>query len=142
MNWTQLEKDLEASTPGPWRIKNCEEYGDRCLNFYQEIWNEETDILVTTEVTRTHNDGGKANMRIISRAPDLAALAIAGKRACDELDMQIRNCPLCKGTGKAVHAEDLLYAEEGWSMGSDCQRCRSARDARDAFHKAEGESHE
>jgi len=81
--------------------------------------------------------------RVTSSAHDLAALALAGKRANDELDMQIRNCPLCKGTGKAVHAHELLSAKDGVRpVESDCKRCRSARDARDAFRKAEENTNE
>lgn len=66
-----VERLLENVTPGPWRIKNCDALGDRCTNYFQEIWNDETDILVTTEVTRAHNDGGAANMRFIRAARDL-----------------------------------------------------------------------
>lgn len=62
---------LEDVTPGPWRIKDCNTLGDRCTNYYHEIWNDETDILVTTEVTRAHNDGGAKNMRFIAAARDL-----------------------------------------------------------------------
>jgi hypothetical protein len=61
---------LDGVTPGPWRIKDCESYGDRCKMFYQEVWNDETDILVTTEVTRAHNDGGQKNLRFIAWARD------------------------------------------------------------------------
>ena len=75
----KIRKDREAGTPGPWRVHNCESLGERCLNFYQEIWNDETDILVTTEVTRAHNDGGKVNMRRIARVPDMEAALIAAE---------------------------------------------------------------
>ena len=66
-----VERLLEDVTPGPWRIKDCDTLGDRCTNYFQEIWNDETDILVTTEVTRAHNDGGAKNMRFIRAARDL-----------------------------------------------------------------------
>lgn len=66
-----VERLLDGVTPGPWRIKNCDTFGDRCTNYFQEIWNDETDILVTTEVTRAHNDGGAKNMRFIRAARDL-----------------------------------------------------------------------
>lgn len=66
-----VERLLEGVTRGPWRIKDCDTLGDRCTNYFQEIWNDETDILVTTEVTRAHNDGGAKNMRFIRAARDL-----------------------------------------------------------------------
>ena len=62
---------LDGVTPGPWRIQNCASMGHRCTNYYQEIWNDETNILVTTEVTRAHNDGGAKNMRFIAAAREL-----------------------------------------------------------------------
>ena len=69
----QMQKDIEAGTPGPWRIKDCDALGDRATHYFQEVWNDETDILVTSEVTRAHNDGGRANMRRIARVPQLEA---------------------------------------------------------------------
>jgi len=80
IDWTALEADRENGTPGPWRIRNCDSIGHRCTNYYQEIWNEETDILVTTEVTRAHNDGGAVNMRRIARLPELEAYALAARK--------------------------------------------------------------
>ena len=53
-----IKRDREAGTPGPWRIKDADSIGDRCINYFQEIWNDETDILVTTEVTREQPGGG------------------------------------------------------------------------------------
>ena len=72
-----IKRDREAGTPGPWRVKDCDSMGDRCTHYYQEVWNDETDILVTTEVTRAHNDGGRVNMRRIARVPDLEAALLA-----------------------------------------------------------------
>lgn len=70
----RADEALKDVTPGPWRIKDCETYGDRCKTFYQEIWNDETDVLVTTEVTRAHNDGGRKNLRFIAAARELVPL--------------------------------------------------------------------
>ena len=83
-----IKRDREAGTPGPWRIKDCDSMGDRCTHYYQEVWNDETDILVTTEVTRAHNDGGRVNMRRIARVPDLEAALLAAEGCanwCDAL---------------------------------------------------------
>jgi len=85
MDWKQLEKDRENGTPGPWSIHNCESYGDRCKTFFKEVWNDETDILVTTEVTRAYTDGGTTNIRRIARVPDLEALALAGRELAAQL---------------------------------------------------------
>ena len=78
-----VERLLENVTPGPWRIKDCAAMGYRCTNYYQEIWNDETDILVTTEVTRAHNDGGAANMRFIAAARDLVPALLARAEAAE-----------------------------------------------------------
>ncbi|MDD9726095.1 hypothetical protein PVV74_11570 [Roseovarius sp. SK2] len=75
----QLRKLEGQTTEGPWRIHDCESYGDRCKTFYQEIWNDETDILVTTEVTRAQNDGGTYNMRLIALAPSMAKKLLAAE---------------------------------------------------------------
>lgn len=72
-----IEALLAGVTPGPWRIKDCESAGYRCANYHQEIWNEDTDILVTTEATRAHNDGGAKNMRFIRAARDLVPALLA-----------------------------------------------------------------
>jgi hypothetical protein len=88
-----LVERLTGYTPGPWHIENCQTYVDRGTSFYQEVWSDKTDVLVSTEVTRAHGDGGAANMRLIAAAPDiLAALTAALDRAekaeaeRDELD--------------------------------------------------------
>ena len=79
----QMKRDREDGTPGPWVVHNCESSGDRCTHFYQEIWNDDTDILVTTEVTRAHKDGGSANMRRIARVPDLEAEVLRLREALE-----------------------------------------------------------
>ena len=76
-----IKRDREAGTPGPWRIIDRDSMGERCTHYYQEVWNDETDILVTTEVTRAHNDGGTANMRRIARVPDVEAALIEAVEA-------------------------------------------------------------
>ena len=80
MDWKQLKRDREQGTPGPWRIENCVSYGDRSKAFFMEIWNDETDVLVTTEVTRAHNDGGTPNMRRIARLPEVEAYALDARK--------------------------------------------------------------
>lgn len=82
-NARALIESLTGYTPGPWKIHNCESYVERGISFHQEIWCAETDILVTSEVTRAHNDGGARNMRLIAAAPDLHA-ALTG--ALDEIE--------------------------------------------------------
>lgn len=72
-----IKRDRESGTPGPWTVRDCESYGDRCKTFFQEVWNDSTDILVTTEVTRAHNDGGTVNMRRIARVPTMEARILA-----------------------------------------------------------------
>ena len=72
-----IKADVEKGAPGPWTVHDCEGYGDRCKTFFQEVWNDSTDILVTTEVTRAHNDGGTVNMRRIARVPDMEARILA-----------------------------------------------------------------
>ena len=69
----EMKADMEAGTPGPWVIHDCESMGDRCTTYFQEVWNDDLDILVTTEVTRSHKDGGRVNMRRIARVPAMEA---------------------------------------------------------------------
>lgn len=65
----------------PSRIHDVNYSGDRCTNYIQEIWNDEVDILVTTEVTRAHNDGGAANMRFIRASRDLVPALVVERDA-------------------------------------------------------------
>lgn len=62
--------------------------------------------------------------RLIAAAPDLLR----------ELKFQVRNCPVCKGTAKAVDVFDIL-SSDGPHEKKDCQRCSGARTA---ISKAEG----
>jgi len=87
MDWKQLKRDREQGTPGPWRIENCVSYGDRSKAFFMEIWNDETDVLVTTEVTRAHNDGGTPNMRRIARLPEVEAYALTARKRLEAADV-------------------------------------------------------
>ena len=80
----KMKADMEAGTPGPWNIKDCDSLGDRCTHYFQEVWNDETDILVTTEVTRAHNDGGRVNIRRIARTPQLEAEVLRLRRVMFE----------------------------------------------------------
>ena len=99
MDLEQLRADMEAGTPGPWRIHDCTEYGDRCQTYYQEVWNEGTDILVTTEVTRAHKDGGRTNMRRIARLPDLERAYLDLRKAADELEQRMLDASLLLEAG-------------------------------------------
>lgn len=89
-----VTKLLDGVTPGPWRIKDCESAGYRCANYHQEIWNEDTDILVTTEVTRAHNDGGAKNMRFIRAARDLVPALLAERDALKSEVEQLKAQPV------------------------------------------------
>ncbi|MBO9437306.1 hypothetical protein J7354_01400 [Sulfitobacter sp. R18_2] len=81
-----IRKDREAGTRGPWKVVDCDSLGERCTHYYQEVWNQETDILVTTEVTRAHNDGGRANVRRCARVPDMEAALLAAEELADAVD--------------------------------------------------------
>jgi hypothetical protein len=59
-------------TPGPWRLVPASEMGDRCTIHFDEVWSDGTEILVASEVTRAHCDGGRASLRLIAAAPDMA----------------------------------------------------------------------
>jgi hypothetical protein len=62
----------EDGTPGPWRLVPASEMGDRCTIYFDEVWSDGTEILVASEVTRAHCDGGRASLRLIAAAPDMA----------------------------------------------------------------------
>lgn len=76
-----VEALMAGVTAGPWQIHDEKAYGHRSTHFFQEIWNNETDILVATEVTRAHNDGGAANMRFIRASRDLVPALLAERNA-------------------------------------------------------------
>ncbi|MDO5705559.1 MAG: hypothetical protein Q4G49_10885 [Paracoccus sp. (in: a-proteobacteria)] len=71
-------------TPGPWKRLRQERYGHRAVEFYDEIWDENHNVLVE-EVTRAHADGGSANLRFIAAAPDLATKYRAALDALDAI---------------------------------------------------------
>jgi hypothetical protein len=80
-DWTQLEKDLEASTDGPWQPFYDNGVGVTALG------GDQADVAHCHEFhSLRQDDEVKANARLISRAPDLAALALAGKRLADAAD--------------------------------------------------------
>lgn len=101
---------LDGHTPGPWQVRDCDSVGHRCTNYYQEIWSENFDVLVTTEVTRAHGDGGRENIRLIAGAPDLKATLAAALDALDAKDAEIERM-------RALLARNLVFdagsAEEG-----------------------------
>ena len=123
----KIKADREAGTAGPWEVRDCETYGDRCKTFYQEVWNDGVDILVTTEVTRAHNDGGAANMRRIARVPDMEAALLAADALDDASDAIINN------------AENLgNYSDPQASLPLSCIKDLTAALA--AYRKAVGDA--
>ena len=83
-DWTQLEKDLETSTAGPWRLGT---WGDDVFGT-----GPEGEWLSVCRVKRDNlpieESRDSIDARLISRAPDLAALALAGKRLADALSFR------------------------------------------------------
>lgn len=65
-----------------------------------------------------------ADRHLIAAAPDLYR----------ELDMQVRNCPVCKGEGYAVDVLDILTKDA--PEKTPCNRCKNARTA---LSRARGE---
>lgn len=68
----------------------------------------------------------EANGLLIAAAPDLYR----------ELRMHVRNCPVCKGEGKAVDVFDMLTSD-GPHEKTDCKRCSGGRAV---LAKASGET--
>lgn len=69
-----------------------------------------------------------ANAHLIAAAPDLYAA----------LDMQVRNCPQCKGATRAVDAFTWLMSDKDETPEpTDCRWCR---DGRAALAKARGQA--
>lgn len=62
---------MSVHTPGPWKIHEVTRLGDRSEWSEYEIWTQDCDVLVATEVRRQRRDGGLANVRLIAAAPDL-----------------------------------------------------------------------
>lgn len=116
----QIKADREAGTDGPWRIHDCESMGERCINFYQEIWNDDTDILVTTEVTRAHNDGGAANMRRIARVPQLERIALAAEELSRLVDLVNGSF----GGGRVITFSDSDVEEFGAVLAEFREACK------------------
>lgn len=127
-----VRQNREAGTPGPWRIHDCDTIGHRCTHYYQEIWNDETDIIVTTEVTRAHNDGGVANMRRIATLPDLEAAYLDLYDEAKRLRADLRHvidewdATFALMLARAEKAEDevkrLLYVLDGVAGAIDTGR--------------------
>lgn len=100
-DWTQLEKDLEASTPGPWIVPDQTWTRTLTVNtgggmdaIMIPCAGSGGAMSYTDEVcTLTWKDEGEwlSNARLISRAPDLAALALAGRDAVRLLRMSRLN---------------------------------------------------
>jgi len=106
----RIKADREAGTPGPWTINECESYGDRCKTFYKEVWNDKTDILVTTEVTRAHNDGGNANLRRIASVPDMEARILADAKVIKAAEELAEQCEAAFDGVDAVGNSDFYKA--------------------------------
>lgn len=113
-------------TPGPWHVETPM---DECFSIVDDA-KQVYDWKMVANVTWDHKDErepgcpfitkreAEANARLIAAAPDLY----------HELDMQIRNCPVCKGDGMAVDIFDMLTTD-GRPPLKPCSRCSSARAA-------------
>ncbi len=92
-------------TPGPWS-----------LNQYGEPVDAAGENIRAKGLALTNSEEAKANSALIAAAPDLLR----------QLDLQVRNCPVCKGTGMAVDVFEMLMTEPPHREGP-CQRCSDAR---------------
>lgn len=63
-----LKKLLARVKSGEWYLMEQECHGNRSVLSYVEIWNEDNDILVATEVRRAPNDGGRDTLELIAAA--------------------------------------------------------------------------
>lgn len=87
----QIRADREAGTKGPWRIINVPQCGARSQAFYQEIWNDDVSVLVSTEARRATNGVGKVNMRRIARVPELEEALIEAVEAIRSIPFNDRS---------------------------------------------------
>lgn len=103
-------------TPGPWVKRNgiLEGAGGRCVQVSR----------VSIGFTGP-DDETVANGHLMVAAPELY----------DALDMQVRNCPSCKGEGMRVDVFDILTKE--YPQKTECTRCKPSRLA---LAKARGQS--
>lgn len=105
----------EKWTPGPWTAN-------------QYVGDVDSWFVRGAAQERVCGNGSgpvvEANARLIAAAPDLYR----------ELDMQVRNCPVCKGEGYAVDVLDILTKDAPEKTA--CNRCKSARTA---LSRARGE---
>ena len=116
-SWNDDEGDemTEAKhTPGPWTAKEWErEKGGLDWN----VWGPKSSNHIGADYDRLAGDyGSEADARLIAAAPDLL----------EALDGQVRNCPLCRGEGKAVHAVEFIT---GTNKKKDCSWCSAGRAA-------------
>ncbi|QKV17826.1 hypothetical protein [Oricola thermophila] len=110
----------EKWTKGPWRCGgNPYDPGEPPF-----VISETEGVICTINLKRPYNIA-RANGNLMAAAPELY----------HELDMQVRNCPVCKGTGMAVDVLDLITEES--PEKKPCTRCASSRAA---LAKARGES--
>lgn len=63
-----LKKLLARVKSGEWYLMEQQRHGDRSVISELEIWNEDNDILVATEVRRAPNDGGRDTLELIAAA--------------------------------------------------------------------------
>lgn len=162
MNWEQLQKDVEASTPGPWawhgtpgelKLATVNRGKIYVMGFERKGMNGaeptfqvrgkgmkrasalckfvvgdpdvtgETDAKSDESVYRYDVRGiDHPDAHLIALAPDLATLALAGKRLAD-----------------AVQHEREMVCQD---MGKQMELARATDAALTAFRAAEGESHE
>lgn len=67
----RLKELLAKVAPGDWSLMEQERHGDRCVSYELEVWNEDNDVLVATEVRRAHKDGGRDALELIVQTHNL-----------------------------------------------------------------------
>ena len=108
-DWTELQKDVEAGTPGPWAwVEEPSMWGGPWRLSPGIMWPDQSDA------TPGGDARDRANARLIARAPDLAALALAGKRLADEV--REISCDFMKGD---VMRERLELAEAAFRKAEE-----------------------
>lgn len=114
-------------TPGPWRAVRGDD-----LVF--------VEVVNIAHIGVSGGDAGNAQF-VVQAAPGSkgslphdAVLIAAAPELLRELHLQVRNCPVCRGTTRAVDVFDIL-SSDGPHEEKDCKRCSSARAA---ISKAKG----
>lgn len=105
-------------TPGPWGVR---------YDGFDQAWHvfphadEDPEFGEWSELAccDLYDAPNEANAHLIAASPELY----------DELDMQVRNCPVCKGEGVAEDILDLIGAnyQQRPIEKKPCTRCSKAR---------------